>query len=201
MSVEDIVSTSENSVLFNVFQMPLISQEKCAELSKEILAHRHTHPHEGSMQKYTVDVSSFLGEFLKEIVQTLVPVVNTLFYFGTDNKYQLYTAHAIYYSAGPEGEKGLATHTDDSDITINITLMKKSLSGCEVRFLDSTEYGNDFCIQTFGRMKEKLDATMQVHSVQSDVGTCLLHFGNHPHLTSPIYEGERLALILWLKKI
>jgi hypothetical protein len=200
MSVQDIVSTSENSVLFNVFQLPLLSNEKCQELTKTILAHRHTHPHEGSMQKYTVNVSSFLGDFLKETLENLIPSINNLFYFGKETAFSLYTAHAVYYSAEGEGEKELRTHVDDSDITINITLMTESLSGCEVRFLDSTEYGNEFCIKHFGKMKEKLDAGMHLHSIKPEVGTCLLHFGHHPHLTSPIYSGKRLSLILWLKK-
>jgi hypothetical protein len=200
MSLQNIVSTSETSVLFNVFQLPFLSKEKCVELTTTILAHRYSHPHEGSMQKHTIDVTSFLNDFLKETLHRLVPSINDLFYFGKQHTFHLYTAHAIYYSAEGEGEKGLNTHVDDSDVTINLTLMTESLSGSEVRFLDSTDYGNDYCKQHFGRMKEKLDAGMHLHSIAPEVGTCLLHYGNHPHLTSPIYTGKRLSLILWLKK-
>ena len=98
MSIESIVQTSENSVLFNVFQLPFLTPEKCAELTKEVLGHRYSHPHENSMQKHTVDVSSFLKEFLKESLDNLIPKINDLFYFGVQNQYSLYAAYAIFYS-------------------------------------------------------------------------------------------------------
>lgn len=200
MSVETIVQTSENSVLFNVFQLPFLNKEQCAELTKKVLDHRYTHPHEGSMQKYTVDVSSFLGDFLKQTLQTLTPSINDLFFFGERNQYSLYTAHAILYSAVGEGEKSLKTHADDSDITVNLTIQSENLSGSELYFVDSTDYGNTFCQEQFGKMKEKLDKMIRVNSLATELGTCILHRGDHPHSTSTIHSGSRIALILWLKK-
>jgi hypothetical protein len=200
MSIEQILSTSENSLLFNVFQMPFLSEEQCEELATKVLAHRYSHPHAGSMQKYTVDVTSFLSDFLNDTVKTLTPSINDLFYFGNPNEYSIYTAHAILYSANGEGEKSLGIHRDDSDITVNITLQTKNLKGCDIGFADSTEYGNTYCIENFGKLKAKLDAHCSVNTVHPTVGGCILHRGEHPHSTFSIQEGSRMALIVWLKK-
>jgi hypothetical protein len=200
MSIESILETSENSLLFNVFQRPMLSKEQCAELTQKVLDHRYTHKHEGSMQKHTVDISSFLGEFLQETLQTLIPSINDLFYFGEENLYSLVTAHAILYSATGEGEKSLNTHIDDSDITLNLTIQSENLSGSELYFLDSTEYGNTLCNEQFGKIKQTLDTRIHVNSLRTELGTCILHRGNHPHSTSTIHSGNRIALILWLKK-
>lgn len=200
MSVEDIVSTSENSVLFNVFQMPFLSDEQCKGMAKQVLDHRYTNKHESSMQKHTVDVTSFLGGFLKDTVETLTPTINNLFYFEQPNTYSLYTAHSIIYSATEEGEKQLGIHVDDSDITVNITLMTEDLRGSELGFWDSTEYGNDFCLQHFEKVKQNLSRQTRNNTLNPQVGWCLIHRGDHPHCTFSIQRGKRMALILWLKK-
>ena len=200
MTIEDIISTSENSVLFNVFQMPYLTGEECDSLAKKVLENRYSHPHEGSMQKYTVDVTPFLGEFLTNIMEKLTPIINELYYFGKGNTYSLFTAHAILYSADGQGERSLGLHVDDADVTVNLTLQTENLKGCEIGFMDSTEYGNDYCITNFGRAKAKLDGGCHVHTVVPEVGTLLFHRGNHPHRTFYIQQGSRIALILWLKK-
>ena len=200
MSIEDIVSTSENSVLFNVFQMPFLSEEQCASMTKEVLDHRYSHPHHGSMQKHTVDVTSFLKDFLSSTVKTLTPTINDLFYFGESNTYSLYSAHAIIYSATGNGENELGIHTDDSDITVNITLMIENLKGSQVGFFDSNEYGNEFCIRNFEKMREKLAHKRNSNTITPQLGHCVLHRGDHAHCTFSIQEGSRMALIMWLKK-
>lgn len=199
-SLEEILSTSENSVLINVFQFPYLSADECQSLTNQILANRYSHPHEGSMQKYTVDVTPFLTPFLTKLLDELTPVVNDLYEFGKPSKYLLYTAHAILYDANGEGEKWLTCHTDDSDITINLTLMTETLEGNELRFLDTTPYGNLLCLTKFEKLRKQLDETIHIHSLKPQVGTCILHRGSHAHETSVIHKGKRVALILWLKK-
>jgi hypothetical protein len=200
-TLESILATSESSVLANIFQIDYLSKENCEALTQKILAHRHSHPHEGSMQKYTVDVTSFLDDFLQKCLADLTPIVNALFDFGQPTKYTLYTAHAIVYNATGEGEKALKCHVDDSDITINLTLHTENLNGNELRFLQTTPYGNDLCLRQFERMRVKQNTTSTLTSLTPKPGWCVLHRGNHPHETSLIQSGQRLALILWLKKL
>lgn len=200
MSLEEILSTSDTSVLFNVFQLPFLSQETCAQLTKEILTHRLADINQNSMQKYIIDVSHFLADFLRESVDRLTPSINDLFYFGENHTYSIFNAYAIYYNATGEGEKSLNTHVDDSDITVNITLMKENLDGCEVYFTDAPDYGNAYCIKNFSKMKQKLQKGSSSYSIKPEVGTCMLHYGNHPHMTSQIQSGKRVSLILWLKR-
>lgn len=198
--IEDIIASSENTVLFNVFQFPLLSHEECVNLSNVILDHRYSHPHEGSMQKYTVDTVALLPDFINKLMTTMKPIVNSLFDFGKEVSYSLYTAHAIIYSAEGEGEKKLGLHVDDSDITINITLLTENLLGNELRFLDSTPFGNDFCNKHFGLAQQKLSERCEILPVIPTLGGCILHRGSAPHETSTIYTGKRIALVLWLKR-
>jgi len=200
MSLQEIVSTSETSILFNVFQLPFLSHQKCAELTKEILSHQIADVNQNSMQKYTIDVSHFLADFLKESLERLRVPINDLFYFGENHSYSIFTAYSIYYSAKGEGEKMLNTHVDDSDITVNITLMTENLNGCEVHFTDAPDYGNDYCIKHFAKMKKKLQSFSTISSIKPEVGNCILHYGNHAHMTTPIQSGKRVSLILWLKR-
>jgi predicted 2-oxoglutarate/Fe(II)-dependent dioxygenase YbiX len=123
-----------------------------------------------------------------------------LFDFDQPQSYNLYTAHAIIYSASGEGEKGLSLHVDDSDITVNLTLHASNLSGSELSFTNTTEYGNEFCLKNLDKMRQKIENTFTVTQFKTTVGNCILHRGSHPHSTTGIYTGERIALILWLKK-
>jgi hypothetical protein len=44
---------------------------------------------------------------------------------------------------------------DDADITVNITLHSSNLSGCELSFRGTTEYGNAFCAANLEKMRQK----------------------------------------------
>lgn len=170
-------------------------------MTQTILENRHRFPHGGSMQKHTVDATSILGDILyTRILKDLQPTINMLFDFNQPQAYSLYTAHAIIYSASGEGEKALSLHVDDSDITINLTLYASKLSGSELSFTNATEYGNDFCLKNLDKMRQKINNTFTVTQIKTTVGNCILHRGSHPHSTTGIYTGERIALILWLKR-
>jgi len=153
------------------------------------------------MQKHTVDATNILGDIIyNRILNDLTPTINMLFDFDQPQGYSLYTAHAIIYSASGEGEKGLSLHVDDSDITVNITLHASNLSGSELSFTNTTEYGNYFCLKNLDKMRQKIENRFTVTQFKTVVGNCILHRGSHPHSTTGIYTGERIALILWLKK-
>lgn len=199
--MDTILETSEQTALINVFQFPFLTEAECQSITKTILDNRHKFPHEGSMQKHTVDAMAILTDVLRNrILKDLMPTINMLFDFNQPQSYTLYTAHAIIYSASGEGEKGLSLHVDDSDITVNITLHASNLCGSELSFTDTTEYGNDFCLKNLEKMRQKIENTFTVTQFKTTVGNCILHRGSHPHSTTGIYTGERIALILWLKK-
>ena len=200
-TMESILETSEQTALINVFQFPFLTDTECQSMTSTILENRYRFPHDGSMQKHTVDATSILGDILyTRILKDLQPTINMLFDFNQPQTYSLYTAHAIIYSASGEGEKALSLHVDDSDITINLTLHTSKLSGSELSFTNTTEYGNDFCLKNLDKMRQKIDNTFTVTQIRTTVGNCILHRGSHPHSTTGIYTGERIALILWLKK-
>lgn len=202
LSLESILAYSEATVLLNIFQFPFLSKAECDEMAHVLRAHRATHSHGGSMQKYTVDATRLMSSFVKKrIVKEVVPIVNALFDFGKPVEYLLHTAHAVMYSAQDEGEKSLKLHRDDSDITLNITLAATNLAGNEICFVGTLPFGNDSCVQAFEKMRKRLDDGHTPHPVEPPKeGHCLLHRGDHPHSTNAIEQGDRMALIVWLKR-
>jgi hypothetical protein len=196
-----VLESSAHSGLINVFQFPFLTADECQSITKTVLDNRYRFPHDGSMQKHTVDATRVLGDLLYDrIVKQLMPTIRMLFDFGRTQSYSLYTAHAIIYSASGSGEKSLSLHVDDADITANITLQATDLSGCELWFRGTTEFGNDFCTKNLDKMRMKLDQAGQVTQISATVGNCILHRGCHPHSTSAICAGERIALVLWFRR-
>jgi hypothetical protein len=197
-----LLDTSDQTALINVFQFPFLSDDECYRITNMVLDNRYRFPHDVSMQKHTVDAKHILSDFLYErVLKDLMPRINALFDFGNAQSYNLFSAHAIIYSANGTGEKSLSLHVDDADITINITLHSSNLSGCDLSFRGTTEYGNAFCEANLEKMRQKIEGTCAVTQVNlATPGLCVLHRGSHPHSTSTILGGERIALILWLKK-
>ena len=142
----------------------------------------------------------FFDVLYTRIVKDLIPTINLLFDFGQLQSYYVFSAHAIIYSASGSGEKKLSIHVDDADITVNITLHSSELNGSELAFRGTTEYGNDFCAANLEKLRLKIEGSGAVTQVKQTVGNCILHRGSHPHCVTDISAGERVALILWLKK-
>jgi hypothetical protein len=200
-SLQALLDHSDQTALINVFQFPFLTTTECETMTKIILDNRYRFPHESSMQKHTVDATSVLGDVLyTRVVKDLIPTINLLFDFGQLQSYYVFSAHAIIYSASGSGEKKLSIHVDDADITVNITLHSSELSGSELAFRGTTEYGNDFCAANLEKLRLKIEGAGAVTQVKQTVGNCILHRGSHPHCVTDISAGERVALILWLKK-
>lgn len=196
--MESILEQSENTILANIIQFSLFSEDKCNEYVNIISKNANNSPYHGSMQKHTVDVSILLKENLQLLLQSkLLPIINNFFNDGIQQKYVIYTAHAILYKSKGMGERSLNLHTDDSDITINITLNTNNLEGNELEFYGSTPYSSSI-LKKFERFRLKEDKIIRI---QHKIGSCLIHKGNHPHLTRPILNGDRIGLVVWLKKI
>ncbi len=194
----DIFDNQPN-VLINVFQFPLLSQNECEDLTKTVLDNKNNYPHYGSMQKHTVDITNLLSGFIQQYIPLITSRINELYDFGEKIEYSVYTSHAIIYNANGNGEKALSIHKDDSDITVNIPIHMKDLLGSELRFMGSTPYGNSICRKHFE--KSRIKDTLSVNSVSHQLGSYVIHRGDHPHETSAIYDGQRIALIFWLKRV
>lgn len=187
------------NVLINVFQFPLLTQEQCKNITNIVLENRYNYPHNGSMQKHTVDITNLLSDFIQQYIPVITSKINELYDFGKKINYSVYTAHAIIYNANGIGEKALSMHTDDSDITVNIPVYIKDLVGSELRFMGSTPYGNSLCKRHFE--KNRIKHSLSVNTISHQIGSYIIHRGDHPHETSAIYNGERITLIFWLKKV
>jgi hypothetical protein len=189
----------QQNILINVFQFPLLEREECENITKIILKEKDKYPHYGSMQKHTVDISNLLADIIQQYIPFITSKINDLYDFGEKIEYSVYTAHSIFYSANGNGEKALSMHIDDSDITVNIPIHMKDLLGSELRFMGSTPYGNSICKMHFE--KKRIKDILAVNSISHQLGSYVIHRGDHPHETSAIYNGERMALVFWLKRI
>jgi hypothetical protein len=189
----------QQNILINVFQFPLLEREECENITKIILKEKDKYPHYGSMQKHTVDITNLLAEFIAQQLPLISSKINEVYDFGKKILYSVYTAHAIIYKANGDGEKALSMHTDDSDITVNIPIHMKDLLGSELRFMGSKPYGNSVCKMYFE--KNRVKNSLAVNSITHQIGSYVIHRGDHPHETSAIYNGERIALVFWLKRI
>eukprot|EP00527_Entomoneis_sp_CCMP2396_P003892 CAMPEP_0198144230 /NCGR_PEP_ID=MMETSP1443-20131203/14321_1 /TAXON_ID=186043 /ORGANISM="Entomoneis sp., Strain CCMP2396" /LENGTH=357 /DNA_ID=CAMNT_0043807587 /DNA_START=202 /DNA_END=1272 /DNA_ORIENTATION=- len=90
------------------------------------------------------------------------------------------------YAAKPTTDKPrsqLVTHTDDSEVTLNIGLGKNFEGGhVEFRGLRGTPEGGQL-----------IDAFEPIE------GTALIHAGRHFHDVTPVTKGNRYALIVWAR--
>lgn len=134
-------------------------------------------------------------------MRELIPRINELFDKSERVVYDLYTAHAILYNAEGQGEKKLKLHVDDSDVTINFTILADNLEGSELEFVGATPYGNAHCEKHFERQRIAASQQQTVTRLKLSVGECLLHRGSHPHQTTLITKGARIAIIIWLRKV
>lgn len=199
LTTESVLSASEGTILLNILKFPFLSQDDCKSIDS--LIERNQTSHAGSMQKYTIDVLTSLNNFLQNIcLKELIPIINELFYFGKSNEYEIYTAHLILYKFNGEGEKSLKLHTDDSDITVTITLETDELEGSELEFMGTSEYGNAKLVKNFDRIRKSIQSSLESHKISLKSGDCLIHRGNHPHQTTVIKHGSRKTLVIWLKK-
>jgi len=175
------------NVLINVFQFPLLTNDECENITKIVL-----------MQN-TVDVTNFLTDFITQYIPLITCKINDLYDFGKKINYSVHTAHAVIYDANGDGKKALSMHQDDSDITINITIHMKDLLGSELRFIGSTPYGNSICMTYFE--KNRIKDPLAVNSISHQLGSYVIHRGDHLHEVSAIYNGEKITLVFYLKRI
>merc|ERR1712194_715631 len=97
---------------------------------------------------------------------------------------------------GPEANKNLRPHRDDSDVTLNICLERSDdLQGTEVVF-HGTEDLNGPKLNTTPSFMPYDELKSSVNVPQ---GWVAIHRGCHVHETAPLRQGYRLSVICWFK--
>jgi len=103
-----------------------------------------------------------------------------------DNVSPLYEFNAfyVYYYAGIDDQEYRDVHTDDSDVTVNLCLYKSdTCSGSKVVFYNNSNNNNS-----------------STTAVEHQVGQVLVHSGNIEHQVEKQTNGERLNMIVWIRK-
>lgn len=114
-------------------------------------------------------------------------------YFGLNSLHKIYLddAFCVHYNEDQYDTSG-ARHTDPSDITVNMCLEKMDdTQGSQVLFhgtkpLIKHEQGHDAYTA----------ADVDKFLVDQEPGFATIHWGAHPHETTPLKQGKRTNIIL-----
>ena len=189
------LATLMDEELFDVFSFRLLSLDFCREL-REFIAALHTFGQtqteyaELLVGRRPVDLDTVGLSWLNDLLFHLVmrPISKHLFQTSeTIKELDWRQGYVAGYSAKPsEGRprERLATHTDDSEVTLNVCLGDEHFEGglLEFRGLRGTDEGGHL-IGTF----------------QPQPGLALIHAGRHFHHVTQVTSGDRFAYIIWAR--
>ena len=96
--------------------------------------------------------------------------------------------HAFSVTYGPEYNRSLGFHADDSEVTFNFCLGGEFI-GSDLYFQGRRCFNH---MQTDHRPEEHVE-------IEQIPGTCIVHAGLHRHGVLPILQGSRRTLIVWTK--
>ena len=170
-------SFSPLAILGNgIFQIQVFTEQFCNEI---IHIHR-TSPIWAEL--YGVKISNTktltgLHYFVKKLNKKLIKVHYPKYYPA-----KLCEASILAFRKREDCETGCALHTDDSNITVNICLYASNLVGSSLQFFSSYRAQSPSCSATF------------------ETGSCFIHSGTALHSVTKLESGERINLLLWLKK-
>lgn len=178
-----------------VWSLPLLTEAFCARLRQEL--HRREHfiglvgqrlrrPNSMNRDGVVLDEVGFeplLDDLLERVA---APLDRALFArFGGDS---LDHHHGFTVAYAPDGDRDLALHIDDAEVTLNVCLGER-FEGGALRVLGHRCFAH---AETPAEVRE--DAT-----VAHGVGTALVHAGTLRHLAEPVIEGRRTNLIVWAR--
>lgn len=129
-----------------------------------------------SMNRYGVVLREVgLGPLCETLLRRFVSPLAQRFYPEV-GKLRDYHGFIVRYT--PQSQPSLDIHRDESDITLNVCL------------------GKTF---TGGRLVFRANDNYLMAKVDHEVGSALLHNGDHLHQAQNVRSGERVNLILWCR--
>lgn len=179
--------------MYDVFSFRLLALPFCKEVREYVKAmvqlEQETN-HDSFLGRRPIDLDAVGLGWLNSLLFHLIvrPVSRHLFQSSeTQGDLDWRQGYVAGYSAQPgEGKprERLVTHTDDSEVTLNVCLGEEGFEGglLEFRGLRGTDSQGEL-IGTF----------------QPQPGLALLHAGRHFHHVTQVTSGDRFAYILWAR--
>jgi hypothetical protein len=91
-----------------------------------------------------------------------------------------------------QGDTTGAKHTDPSDITVNMCLLKSDdVLGSQVKF-----YGVEHLQNAVEEADSGISSPPKEFLVDQEAGYATIHWGHHPHETMPLRRGVRTNIVL-----
>ncbi|RWS14885.1 2-oxoglutarate and iron-dependent oxygenase domain-containing protein 2-like isoform X1 [Dinothrombium tinctorium] len=175
----DVVSKEQR-----IYSFPVFTRKFCQDFIEEI-----NHFENSAMPKERPNTMNKYGILLNEIgfddfltsMRNIVSQISNIFYADWGGKdLDSQKAFTVHYKEGQDLE--LATHFDNSEITLNICV-GNVFTGGELFFLNNRDCYDVNSIIRF------------IH----DIGRGVLHLGNQLHGAMPIESGERYNIIFWMR--
>jgi hypothetical protein len=205
-----ILAHADESLLWHgVLDVPLLSPAGAAALADATagaLDAAAARAGVGSMHRYGTDLDPLFTAVLAGLSAAVEPIVEAAFLGGPatapppaagagPRRLLRHSGHAIGYAPAGNRERKLQLHVDDSLITVNVCLGRPGFTGSDLFFVGaqpSTVPG----VARAQRRLPKGAAEAEVRGAPVP-GRALIHFGRHPHRTTPIESGERYNFVLW----
>ena len=171
-----------------VYSFPFFTDKICEMLCEEIANYERsgqTPVRPNSMNNYGL-VLNFVGmrRTLDRLQRTVLEPLSKLLFphiLGARDDFAAHHSFVVKYKVGED--LGLDLHTDDSDVTFNVSLGKSFKGG-----------GLTFCGMQNASSHRKF--TLRYIHVK---GRCVAHAGTRRHGADNISDGERVNLIVWNK--
>jgi len=181
--------------LFDVYSMPLLSQRFCDKLRGFVKAVAELGESEEfgdlNVGKQPVDLDTIGLSWINNLLFHLVirPISRHLYKdIETIDELDWRQGYIAGYSAKPASQgatprKRLVSHTDDSEVTLNLCIGEDFEGGAlQFRGLRGTDEGGQL-----------------IGAFQPIQGTALIHAGRHFHEVTEVTQGNRYAFIIWAR--
>lgn len=180
---------------FDVYSIRILQESFCREIRDFV---RHVHEQGKTDPRFQhldlgrrpLDLDSVGLGWLNDLLFQLIlrPISRHLF-TSTETVRDLdwRQGYVAGYAADPDDGRPrskLVTHTDDSEVTLNLGL-GEDFEGGDVEFL--------------GLRGTKRAGQQIIDSIHPRIGYALIHAGRHFHQVTPVTKGSRYALILWAR--
>jgi hypothetical protein len=172
----------------DIFSFPVFTGAFCSRLLEELDAYEECPVQKSrpnTMNRYGILLAELgFDSFFDKLREEYVLPLSKLLYpewLGEDQLLDSQRAFTVKYTLG--GDKDLSYHYDNAEVTLNVCLGKEFTGGDLL----------------FGRMWGVPCSKHKMTRVKHVVGRGILHRGRHMHLATPLEEGERDNLIVWMR--